>query len=257
MSGVYFDFQACYDGDYWRLFEQLEEQQIRLIEDNPLGYMRIYFPEQLTRTAVLDALEAIIFRQSMGWSWEHYGRIYRKLLPEDYYGELAVNVQKRQRKEEEGLRQSLRQELELAIRDRNQLNASGYLQFRARKWQRRIQNLIHEEYCHIEEKIEQQEFISLLRLFVSTQAPVLDTVYLMIDQTGSFQIKDEQGHNLRQEYLTTVFPEELEDISEADLMMSILVTLLPKRIMLHLDEYTPREMLHLLEEVFHEQIVYW
>ena len=63
--------------------------------------------------------------------------------------------------------------------------------------------------------------------------------------------------NLREEYLQQLSAVELEEIGEIDLLMSILVTLLPQKIYLHLEDDIQLPQLELLYRVFGQRVISW
>lgn len=257
MSVTYLDFEAKYFPVEWYNKKYLAEQKLELIEDKFEKYMRIYLPASMRLEDKLQIIEDWVFQQGCIWSWLKYGQQYHSLLPSSYYEKMEKQVGYLQQKEETLLRNALRHDLQARIRKSKQFNISGYLFFAAESWKQLMQSFIYEIYLQIEDEIEQEEFVALLQYFVRTQPAILDKVYLILDSDGNFQLKDEIGHNLREEYLEQISEEELGDIGEVDLLLSILVTLLPQKIYLQTEGEGNLPQLRLLQQVFGDKIIPW
>ena len=68
---------------------------------------------------------------------------------------------------------------------------------------------------------------------------------------------DEWGNDLKQIYLDSLTEEDITGVSDNDLIMSILITLLPRRIYLQIEPQTgSREFLFLLQQVFGDQLIW-
>lgn len=120
----------------------------------------------------------------------------------------------------------------------NCFNIDGYLKFTANKLKLLLQRLLQDEYHRAEQELEQEEFIELLRFFISIQPSVLDYAYLTIYH-DRFTLTDAWGNDLRQIYLDSLLEEEIDDVSDNDLIMSILITLLPREIYLDVQGKPP------------------
>ena len=257
MSGTYLDFEAKYFPAEWLEAEYLKACGLELIESKADGYMRLYLSETIDLAQKMQLIEDWVFEQSKIWAWEHYSKPYCSLLPTSYCQQMAEAAAEMQKKEENLLRTALRTDLRSQIGKNRQINISGYLYFAAERWKQLMQNFIYEIYLRLEEEIEQEEFIALLQYFVRTQVSLLDKVYLNFDSKGNFRLHDELGHNLREEYLQQLSAVELEEIGEIDLLMSILVTLLPQKIYLHLEDDIQLPQLELLYRVFGQRVISW
>lgn len=256
MPGVYLDFQQRYGNEDWQMFEQLADAQVELIESRDRGYIRLFFPETIGYDSVLDAIETITCKQSHSWYFDHEGRVYRSMLPKEKYDVFCLNVNERMQKIEPKVRSIIRKDLEKIVRERNCFNVSGYFQFYGGRLQRLLQKLANEEYQRIEEEMEQEDFISLLQLFISVQEPVIDVAYLSITDLEHFQLEDRLGNDLTEEYLASVDVEDISGISNKDLIMSVLVTMIPRKIVLDVQGTLPKDFLKLLEKVFADRLQY-
>ncbi len=82
---------------------------------------------------------------------------------------------------------------------------------------------------------EYNEFIRLLKYFVDIQEPKLDEVHVVVRPGGLFRLLDSDGKVVDNDYLEGLTPEFVEtDVDYEDLLMSALISVSPRRIVLHL-----------------------
>jgi len=102
---------------------------------------------------------------------------------------------------------------------------------------------------------EYNDFVKLLRYFVDTQPSRIQEVNLQMDRNGLFCLWDGHGINIEEsflnQYASDVF---LDEISLDDLLVSILITISPKRIILHNSEQKNSEPVMMIRKVFGERI---
>ncbi len=102
---------------------------------------------------------------------------------------------------------------------------------------------------------EYNDFVKLLRYFVDTQPSRIQEVNLQMDRNGLFCLWDGHGINIEEsflnQYASDVF---LDEISLDDLLVSILITISPKRIVLHNSAQQNSEPVMMIRKVFGERI---
>jgi hypothetical protein len=85
-------------------------------------------------------------------------------------------------------------------------------------------------------KYEQEKFIDLLRYFVKTQEPRINTIILNLLNDSKFEILDINGAAINNEILKNILIETTEDMDVnldfSDLLLSSLITLNPSKIIL-------------------------
>ena len=255
MQKIFLDLQAGAQSRNPVLREWLQEGQAKADAKWLQGYDRFLLQAE-DKMVLYDLLERVTFQESLYWTLLEEGNIYRQLLgPEDYI-QFRQQAQQRMEKMEPQLRRMIREDLEQILPGSDFFNADGYLRFSAKKLKRLQRHLLQETYKRLEEELEQEAFIELLRFFISVQPPLLEEVHLTLYRRG-FTLTDEWGNDLRQVYLESLLEEEIKDVSDNDLIMSILITLLPRIIYLEIQE--PPEsgaFLLLLQRVFGEQIIW-
>ncbi len=102
---------------------------------------------------------------------------------------------------------------------------------------------------------EYNDFVKLLRYFVDTQPSRIQEVNLLMDKAGQFWLWDGQGINIEEKFLNYYCSDLLlDDIGLDDLLVSILITVSPRRIILHNAEQQNNEPVMMIRKVFGERI---
>ncbi len=102
---------------------------------------------------------------------------------------------------------------------------------------------------------EYNDFIKLLRYFVDTQTPRMREVNLLMDQDGMFFLWDGDGADIDEKIVSYYSNEMLHnDISLDDILVSILITVSPRRIILHNGASDYSEPVKVIRQVFGEKI---
>ena len=204
---------------------------------------------------IYDLMETVTFQESVHWILQEECRYYREYLEPGDYVMFRQQAKRRMEKMEPQLRLIIRQDIEQRLKQNDTFNIHGYLRFAAQKLKQMQQNALQEEYQRLAEELEQESFIELLRFFVAVQPPVLKEAHLTMTTIG-FTLMDEWGNDLKRIYLESFLEEDIAISSDNDLILSILITLLPQRVVLSVPEPPEsRDFLWLLQQVFGERLV--
>lgn len=102
---------------------------------------------------------------------------------------------------------------------------------------------------------EYNEFVKLLRYFVDAQPPAINEVNLMMDNNGCFSLWDGDGNMIEEKYMNYYLDDILlNDINLDDVLISILITVAPRRIILHHAKRPDSEPVKMIKNVFSERI---
>lgn len=204
---------------------------------------------------IYDLMETVTFQESVHWILQEECSHYRELLEPGDYVMFRQQAKRRMEKMEPQLRLIIRQDIAQRLKHNDTFNIHGYLRFAAQKLKQMQQNALQEEYQRLAEELEQESFIELLRFFVAVQPPVLKEAHLTMTTIG-FTLTDEWGNDLKRIYLESFLEEDIAISSDNDLILSILITLLPQRVVLSVPEPPEsRDFLWLLQQVFGERLV--
>ena len=132
----------------------------------------------------------------------------------------------------------------------------GFVNFCIKEYCREIRFAVELAREELRNEKEYNDFVNLLRYFVDTQIPKLFEINLMMYDTGSFYLWDGEGVEIEENYLNYYFEDMyLDEINLDDVLISILITLAPRRIVLHSIEALPAsESVEMIKRVFSEKI---
>lgn len=102
---------------------------------------------------------------------------------------------------------------------------------------------------------EYNDFVTLLRYFVDTQVPKINEVNVMLDDNGIFNLWDGDGIKIEENYMSYYLDDMLmNEINFDDVLISILITIAPRRIVLHNASDLGSEPVETIKKVFKEKI---
>lgn len=114
------------------------------------------------------------------------------------------------------------------------LNIEGFYNFRMYSLQRELRQALDDAVDVLVAEREYREFMRLLKYFLHLQQPKIELIHLSVDLQGRLQIMDrcfKRIDPLEWEELRAADFDELSDYE--DIFVSMLVSLAPRRIMLH------------------------
>jgi putative sporulation protein YtxC len=122
-----------------------------------------------------------------------------------------------------------------ALQKHEIVNIEGWITFKTKAYRELLKEIVEES---IEEYIVQKDyldFILLLRENQDMQMPLVEEVHLVINKVGMMRLLDSQKQDKTKEY-DKAYCEQLmsqEECKQEDKIMNILVTLSPKKIIVH------------------------
>jgi len=136
------------------------------------------------------------------------------------------------------------------------LVVDGFINFCMRDYLTEIKFAVDLANEELRNEKEYNEFVKLLRYFVDTQPPTVLEVNIMMDKHGRFSLWDGEGIRLDENHVDYY----LDDIARGeitldDMLVSILITIAPRRIVLHNTGKEPRnESVKMIKKVFEKRI---
>lgn len=140
------------------------------------------------------------------------------------------------------------------LQDHKSVVLTGFVHFRLREYQKLLEDLIDEAVnIYLVEK-EYEEFISLLKLYISSQKPQEEVVHLIYSGEDSFLLDAKKNKiNVSEDLLKAKY---LSDISFStnDYLLNTLLNLLPKQIFIHLIDGCMDEFIQTLLLIFDSKV---
>ncbi|MGI6453148.1 MAG: sporulation protein YtxC [Syntrophomonadaceae bacterium] len=108
----------------------------------------------------------------------------------------------------------------------------------------------------LKDEKEYNEFVKLLRYFVDSQPPKVVEVNLSVDANGVFHLWDGKGTKIEENYMSFYLEDiSVNEVNIDDVLISILITIAPRKIVLHNTENVPvNEAMKMIKNVFHDKI---
>jgi len=141
------------------------------------------------------------------------------------------------------------------IDNNDKINIEGFINFCLQDYLTELKFAVELALEELRNQKEYNDFVNLLRYFVDTQAPKTYEVNLMMNPNGMFSLWDGQGMKIEDSYINYYLDEMLMDeISLDDVLISILITIAPRRIVLHNVGKINSEPIEMIKSVFKEKI---
>mgnify|MGYP000846012758 CR=1 FL=1 len=135
------------------------------------------------------------------------------------------------------------------------VNVEGFINFCMQDYLTELKFAVEVALEELRNQKEYNDFVNLLRYFVDTQAPKIYEVNLMMSNDGMFYLWDGQGVKIEESYIDYYLDEMLMDeINLDDVLISILITIAPRKIVLHNIAGIDSESVAMIKNVFKEKI---
>lgn len=143
------------------------------------------------------------------------------------------------------------------LSENNYLNLSGFIQFRLSNYKKMLFELIQKVVDDYNLQKEYQEFINMLKCFVESQKSRSPKLHVIFEENGEYLILDEKNKDITQncfeEFIET---KEQNNLNNEDVLISSLITLAPKKLLLHFEsENYNKKIVNTIEQIFENKVV--
>jgi putative sporulation protein YtxC len=253
-----FQIQEIQQGKHWliicdfQISVALEPEEKRTISK----IQHYYLANALTETILLN-WEKDYVRRSLGRKYKLKQDECLALLPKvlEYLSGDSGYSSKAYREQRKA---SLLTQILSCLENNSIFDVEGFLQFRAQDYKQEVDKaLAYTVDEHILQK-EYLEFIELLKHFLNTQTPRIDTLHVGISSEGKFNLFNDQGEKVTGQFLDNyaITDEGDVELSYEDLLISSLIAVAPRQVVLHICYDGYRDNLQTLRKVFKERISY-
>lgn len=154
-----------------------------------------------------------------------------------------------------GLRQKIMGKLLEFLSQHNQIVVEGFIRFRLKEYVQALEEAVEKAVDDFLMEKEYREFIHLLRYFVEVQEPRVNLVHLLQEGSGVFQLYDECCQAIRMDYFENLFCNMAqEELNYDDVLISTLITLAPRRVVVHRLKDCRSTLLDTIRHVFGERV---
>lgn len=142
------------------------------------------------------------------------------------------------------------------ILENDYINIEGFITFRMKNFLKDIECIIDKVVEDYMIEKEYNEFIKLLKYFVDIQDCKLEEVNIIVQKNGSYEVKDSKGLNIFKDFLNEITDAaEVGIINTEDIIISGLITNVPKKIKIYNEEYCiNKEFIQTIKSVFGEKV---
>ncbi len=137
----------------------------------------------------------------------------------------------------------------------NEINIEGFVNFRLKFFIDMIEEAIDKTIEDLIIEREYKEFIKILQYFVDIQQPKIDLVNVVITK-DKYILYDKNNELIRNDFVEEIADEMLEnDMNYDDLLISSLITIAPKKIIIHPQkEHNNNQIIEIVENIFVNKI---
>lgn len=199
---------------------------------------------------VIDEFEDILIKRIINKQYFYFNsseknkiiNICYDLLTDDYYEWFDIKFEK------------IYSSFYNFISQNKNLVLDGFINFRLQKYNDILDKLVSEAVNNYIIEKEYMEFISLLKLYINSQSPNSDTVHLIYKTSESILLDENKNLILNSNDFNNA--KYLSDISFSsnDYTLNSLLTLLPKKIYIHLIDCYIDEFITTLKAIFEEKV---
>ncbi len=137
------------------------------------------------------------------------------------------------------------------LEENDSINIEGFINFRLKYYLDTIEDAIDKNIEDYFAEKEYKEFIKILQYFVEIQEPKRDVVNIIFTN-NKYKLIDEKRLAINNEFLEEISEELSEiDINYDDLLISSLITIAPRKIIIHLDNGTNNfDIINIIKNIF-------
>ncbi|WP_026884457.1 putative sporulation protein YtxC [Clostridium akagii] len=142
------------------------------------------------------------------------------------------------------------------ISENDEINIQGYIRFRIKEMEEDFESIVDKIIEKYMVEKEYDEFIKLLKYFVDIQECKIDEVNIFASKSGEYRISDRHGNDITDKMSEGINATGFNSGStKDDLIMSGLITLAPKKVIIHcLDYFTNKELVETIKKVFEGRV---
>ena len=143
------------------------------------------------------------------------------------------------------------------LSDNSYLHLSGFINFRLAEYKALLSELIEKNINEIKIQNEYKEFIAMLKFFVDTQKNRSPKLHVIFEKDGEYTILNEHNKNITADCFTDFIKDnQNHTLSNEDLLISSLISLAPKKLIIHLSgENYNKKILSTIEQIFTNKVI--
>ncbi len=140
----------------------------------------------------------------------------------------------------------------------NSLILDGFVNFRLKEYTKDLEEIVDKAVDDFLMEREYKEFIRLLRYFVDIQDPKFNIIHVVVSFDNKYILLDETKKEITNECIQEFVNEISQgEINYDDLLVSSLITLAPRKIIIHsTNQFRNKELLETIKNVFSGKVIF-
>lgn len=141
------------------------------------------------------------------------------------------------------------------LEENDYINIDGFINFRLKFYLDAIEEAIDKNIEDYFTEKEYKEFIKILQYFIEIQEPKREVVNVIFNN-NKYKLIDEKRLSINNEFIEEIGEELSEiDINYDDLLISTLITIAPKKVIIHLDSGTTNyDIITIIKNIFSNKV---
>jgi len=141
------------------------------------------------------------------------------------------------------------------LENNNSINIEGFINFRLRFLIEKINEAVEKVVEDLVVEKEFEEFIKMLKYFVDIQSPKVETVNIFFLKDKKYLLYDKDMKLINNDYLKEIAKEMYEnDMSYDDLLISSLITIAPRKLILHTQQRKGDDIIKIISSIFNDRV---
>lgn len=151
---------------------------------------------------------------------------------------------------------SIIEKIEQCLQENEDINIKGLIRFRTNEMKSDFFSIVDKVIEKYMVEKEYTEFIKLLKYFVEIQECKMEEVNILIKENGEYLLQDDCGRDIMQQMMIEMSDPRYADIVNMDdVIISGLITLSPRRIVIHCSENCKnKELIETIKSVFEGRV---
>ena len=210
-----------------------------------LGYL-----SEILSDTILLYYEPVLFKKLINFNYFYFDNFEKKIIEQNCYNHIISeeNTSLKYRKDE------IFNNILKYVKENKSMILDGFVNFRLNEYIKTLDEVVDYSVQQYVIEKEYKEFINLLKLYIDSKEPTCSLIHL-IYANGESTLLDENKHIINLE--DNIFDAQyLSDISFSsnDFALNALLTLLPKKIEIHLCSNYEDEFINTLKLIFGTRI---
>lgn len=152
-------------------------------------------------------------------------------------------------------KEEIEEEISKYFLEHDILIIDGYLNFRSKSFNELVDKAIELVLGNFQLEVEYSGFIDMLKALVESQVPEVDLINIVLKE-NKYILMDSNKEIINNNHMSMVIEDlyyEYEGVSEADILLSTVIALSPKKIVMHLANKSEDDLTSILEEIFEDR----